>query len=427
MKRGYPWYVIKINPFSSIMNVDDATMKRLFAGIVTLQDTEGNVLTFSGNSFLMSIVLTMGTDAVNLSSQGCVSTERMNMLYGDDRVAGIYKVSQLPPDLMEEYNRKRGIFYAGLKPDAGIAVLKETFKNCVGSVDFFYIPLTLVYSPNVFSPRHANGILVSKSKGTYFRIEPQYSPEGMDTTQIDQGIKNILGDIGARDFRQIGLNVVCPQFLTNDMDCQFWTAYLTLEIIRNMYKNPDPNTTITQIMTANNTPEKLRATIETFKKQVSQAVLKGLAKSNMTWVEYERVKTPRTGGMYWPLKYYRGLTRKQNMQRKRSATRRTKMSFKNPKAYVPFKSDKGVKTRKSSYTERFHKKYPEAKSLSEIAKATGISKSILQEVYDRGMAAWRTGHRPGASQHAWGMARVHSFVMKGKTWRTADADLARKV
>lgn len=134
-----------------------------------------------------------------------------------------------------------------------------------------------------------------------------------------------------------------------------------------------------------------------------------------------------SGGMYWPLKYYRGLTRKQNLQRKRSATRRTKMSFKNPKAYVPFKSDKGIKTRRSSYTERFHKKYPDAKSLSEISKATGISKSILQTVYDRGMAAWRTGHRPGASQHAWGMARVHSFVMKGKTYRTADADLARKV
>jgi hypothetical protein len=131
--------------------------------------------------------------------------------------------------------------------------------------------------------------------------------------------------------------------------------------------------------------------------------------------------------MYWPTKYFRGLTRRQNQQRKRSATRRTKMSFKNPKAYVPFKSDKGAKTRRSSYTSKFRAKYPEAKSLPEIAKATGISKSILDQVYDRGMAAWRTGHRPGASQQAWGMARVHSFVMKGKTWRTADKDLAKKV
>ena len=129
--------------------------------------------------------------------------------------------------------------------------------------------------------------------------------------------------------------------------------------------------------------------------------------------------------MYWPLKYYRGLTRKQNLQRKRSATRRTKMSWKDPKAYVPFKSDKGVKTRKSSYSERFHKKYPGVKSLPEISKATGVPVKTLQTVYDRGMAAWRTGHRPGASAQAWGMARVHSFVLHGKAYRTADADLAK--
>jgi len=102
------------------------------------------------------------------------------------------------------------------------------------------------------------------------------------------------------------------------------------------------------------------------------------------------------------------------------------MSFKDPKAYVPWKTDKGVKTRRSSYSSRFHSKYPGAKTLPEIAKATGVPVGILRKVYNRGMAAWRTGHRPGASQHAWGMARVHSFVLKGKTYRTADSDLAGK-
>ncbi len=130
--------------------------------------------------------------------------------------------------------------------------------------------------------------------------------------------------------------------------------------------------------------------------------------------------------MYWPEKYYRGLSTRKNRERKKDATRRTKMSFKNPRAYTRFATDKGIKTRRSSYTSRFHKKYPDAKTLPEIAKATGISKKVLQEVYDRGMAAWRTGHRPGASQQAWGMARVHSFALHGKTWRTADKDLAEK-
>lgn len=128
--------------------------------------------------------------------------------------------------------------------------------------------------------------------------------------------------------------------------------------------------------------------------------------------------------MALPEKYLRGLSTRKRRARKTEITRRAKLSFKNPFAYRPFKTDKGANTRKSSYTERFHKKYPGVKGLSEIAKATGISKSVLEKVYDRGMAAWRTGHRPGASQQAWGMARVYSFVLKGKTYRTADKDLA---
>lgn len=130
--------------------------------------------------------------------------------------------------------------------------------------------------------------------------------------------------------------------------------------------------------------------------------------------------------MLWPPKYYRGLSNKTKGVRARELTRRKKMSWKTAKSYKPFKTDKGVKTRKSSYTARFHKKYPDATTLPEIAKATDVPVSILKQVYNRGMAAWRTGHRPGASQQAWGMARVHSFVLHGKTWRTADKDLAGK-
>jgi len=404
------------------MDVDITLMSKLFSNPVTLVDTSKNVHKFAGQSFLFSIVLTMETDRASLSNRGCSSTTRVSMLYGDEELAGIYKSTQLPP----EYQALA--YLTNLKADGGIPALKTDFRNCVGSVDFFYIPLSLKYVPNPRSSGHANGIIVSKSKGTYFLIEPQYSkeqPSRSDTPKIYTAIESIMTEIGATDFKRIELNTTCPQSLTADENCLFWTVFLTREIIRNMYKTEDPNTTIAEVTKRGK--DQLNKEIEAFKQQVWKAAMDSLAKSNMRWVEYERAKTPRTGGMYWPLKYYRGLTRKQNAQRKRSATRRTKMSFKDPKAYVPFKSDKGVKTRKSSYTERFHKKYPDAKSLSEIAKATGISKSILQEVYDRGMAAWRTGHRPGASQHAWGMARVHSFVMKGKTWRTADADLARKV
>ena len=53
---------------------------------------------------------------------------------------------------------------------------------------------------------------------------------------------------------------------------------------------------------------------------------------------------------------------------------------------------------------------------------------ILKKVFDRGVAAWRTGHRPGTTATQWGLARVNSFVTKSKgTWGKADSDLAAKV
>jgi hypothetical protein len=63
---------------------------------------------------------------------------------------------------------------------------------------------------------------------------------------------------------------------------------------------------------------------------------------------------------------------------------------------------------------------------AEKAKVTGVPKDILMESYNRGMAAWRTGHRPFASQQQWGHARVSSFLLCGKTYHTTDSDLVYK-
>ena len=62
------------------------------------------------------------------------------------------------------------------------------------------------------------------------------------------------------------------------------------------------------------------------------------------------------------------------------------------------------------------------------AEKTGMPYSILKKVYDRGMAAWKGGHRPGTTPQQWAMARVNSFVTKSSgTWGGADKDLAAKV
>ena len=53
------------------------------------------------------------------------------------------------------------------------------------------------------------------------------------------------------------------------------------------------------------------------------------------------------------------------------------------------------------------------------SKQTGVPYSLLKKSYDRGMAAWKTGHRPGTTPQQWAFARVNSMLTGGK----ADPDL----
>jgi nicotinic acid mononucleotide adenylyltransferase len=78
--------------------------------------------------------------------------------------------------------------------------------------------------------------------------------------------------------------------------------------------------------------------------------------------------------------------------------------------------------------EAYIKEDAAGKSLADKAKKSGMPKSILRQVYNRGVAAWRTGHRPGTTPEQWGHARVNSFITKSSgTWGKADKDLADKV
>ena len=80
----------------------------------------------------------------------------------------------------------------------------------------------------------------------------------------------------------------------------------------------------------------------------------------------------------------------------------------------------------SSYTEAFDELL-ENEGLKKKAAKSGISYGTLKKVYNRGMAAWRTGHRPRTTPQQWGMARVNSYITKGKgTYYGADSDLSGK-
>jgi len=66
--------------------------------------------------------------------------------------------------------------------------------------------------------------------------------------------------------------------------------------------------------------------------------------------------------------------------------------------------------------------------LAAKASKSGISIGTLRKVYRRGVAAWNSGHRPGTTPQQWGMARVNSYITKGKgTYGGADKDLHEEV
>jgi len=73
----------------------------------------------------------------------------------------------------------------------------------------------------------------------------------------------------------------------------------------------------------------------------------------------------------------------------------------------------------------------EGLSLKQVAKLSGMPERALQEVYNKGVGAYKTN--PGSvrpmvnSAEQWAMARVYSFVMKRKTtFGGADKHIAEK-
>ena len=132
--------------------------------------------------------------------------------------------------------------------------------------------------------------------------------------------------------------------------------------------------------------------------------------------------------------YHSGLSKSSKAKRQAQFKKQADMDDDDPNAYKPAEGDKKAKTRKSTHTTKMQKMYPDVyegkadKSLAKKAKASGMPLGILRKVYNRGVAAWKTGHRPGTTPEQWGHARVNSFVTKSSgTWGKADKDLAAKV
>jgi len=148
----------------------------------------------------------------------------------------------------------------------------------------------------------------------------------------------------------------------------------------------------------------------------------------------EGAAVPKDKETKQPKKYVSGLSGKDKEAHDKHLKKQNKKSDSDKSAYKQSPADKKAKTIPSKHTNKFKQMYGEdylnekIKGLETKAKKSGMPYGILKKVYDRGMAAWKGGHRPGTTPQQWAFARVNSFTTKSSgTWGKADSDLAKQV
>jgi hypothetical protein len=66
------------------------------------------------------------------------------------------------------------------------------------------------------------------------------------------------------------------------------------------------------------------------------------------------------------------------------------------------------------------------KALKNKAKKSGFPLGILRKVFARGFSAWKRGHVSGSVPEQWGLARVSSFIVGGRTTEVSDGALYKQ-
>ena len=135
------------------------------------------------------------------------------------------------------------------------------------------------------------------------------------------------------------------------------------------------------------------------------------------------------------LRYFEGLDEETKRKREKEMERRKKIYEETGKpVYGPLpgdedidkaKQNKGTKSKKADEVREEIKKPGKKEFIRACSKVSGVSKKIIEEVYDKGLGAYSTsGHRPGQTPQSWARARVYAFLFDSQSGaRKADKHL----
>lgn len=126
----------------------------------------------------------------------------------------------------------------------------------------------------------------------------------------------------------------------------------------------------------------------------------------------------------FPSQYLKNLSRKDKKKQLRSL-RKLRSAY-DKGIYIDRPQLRSYKNRESGWTAKFHKLYPEAKTVTEVAKAVKIPVKALREVIKKGKGAYySSGSRPNQTADSWGKARMYAYIL-GSPTRRVDHHITQK-
>jgi hypothetical protein len=189
---------------------------------------------------------------------------------------GTYKESDLEPKiaLMDYDESQKKYLRMMIKHTFGkiwekypFETIKQKFRECTGSnlfvIHVIVMPLSDIYEV----PFHANMLVIAKNRGVVYWIEPQAEPGDSQvyTKELSNSIKRLVEDLGMPDPTIVNPVEVCPQAITNDENCMFWTYIIFMLILLNPQER-DHNKLVKQFLEKYPTKEALTRYVDGFKR-----------------------------------------------------------------------------------------------------------------------------------------------------------------
>lgn len=243
-------------------------LQSTYSGLIDVTLNNLRLRPCSGNITMITLYSSEGKTYINQPLFGTYKSTDVSTKLGQSTVS-----EDLKSKIQFQYNYYKSL----LKLPANIEDIKKKFRECL-SDNLFVVHLEVVPLEDIDIKQyttHSNILVIAKNRGTVYWIEPQTTINPTYEKLMITSIKNLVAEIGMPDATIINPVEVCPQAVTQDRNCMFWTYVIFLLIMLNPQER-DHNIIINRFMEKYPTKESLETYMNNFKRDLfSKANLSG--------------------------------------------------------------------------------------------------------------------------------------------------------